>query len=396
MDIQTINKIEKEYGTPFYLFDINKLYKWTDEVKSAFPKGVNLCYAIKANTFLLRYFDKVLNHFEVCSPGEYAICQKYGISSEKIIFSGVVKYKEDIEKVLSDDFNGVITLESKKHLSLLKEVMLDKKISSVKVLPRLTSGNKFGMSRDEVIDVVNECTKSASLELIGVQFFSGTQKKRLNVIEKELSELNAFCDEIKEKTGHQITYIEYGPGMFFDYYEGTYEDRLNISREISALIQPYLPKYQFTLEIGRYFAAICGSYITKIVDTKCNNGKNYCLVDGGIHHVNYYGRMLGMNVPNVSHLKETDGIYSEICSNDDSEIWEVGGALCTVNDVLLRNHPLNDLCDGDLLVFNDTGAYSPMEASVLFLSRTMPKVFSIEGNDLTMLRDSIEAFELNS
>lgn len=420
MNEKIISKIASEYGTPFYLFDIDRLFSWSDEVHSVFPDGVTLCYAIKANPFLLKYFNRTLPFFEVCSPGEYSICEKYNIPSEKIIFSGVVKYKENIEAVLKNEFLGTITLESKKHFSLLKEVVLEKGITHIKVLPRLSSGNKFGMSKEDIFEIVSECSESEIFEVTGIQYFSGTQKKRISVIEKELAELDLFIQEIYEKTGVSLGFIEYGPGMLFDYYDGNKGERINVAKEVAELIKPYTSKYKFTLEIGRYFAAVCGSYVTKVVDIKSTFDKNYCLVDGGIHHVNYYGRMLGMNVPDVVHFKAEgdsyragkqikaadkagvaegdapDGEQSSCNADNGYELWEVCGALCTVNDVLLRNHPANDLNEGDLLVFNDTGAYSSTESSVLFLSRTMPRIFSVENNEITMLRDFVETFDFNS
>lgn len=38
--------------------------------------GVTVCYAMKANPFLIGTLDKKLDRFEVCSPGEFAICEK--------------------------------------------------------------------------------------------------------------------------------------------------------------------------------------------------------------------------------------------------------------------------------------------------------------------------------
>ncbi len=76
--------------------------------------------------------------------------------------------------------------------------------------------------------------------------------------------------------------------------------------------------------------------------------------------------------------------------------WEVGGALCTANDVLLRNYECDELNEGDLFIFNDTGAYSPMEAPILFLSRKVPAIFSVKQGKIKMLRDFIEAWEFNS
>ena len=64
--------------------------------------------------------------------------------------------------------------------------------------------------------------------------------------------------------------------------------------------------------------------------------------------------------------------------------------------MLLRNHPLNNPKEGDILIFNNTGAYSCMESPVLFLSRQMPRIFALNEGKVTMLRDVIESFEFNS
>ena len=54
--------------------------------------------------------------------------------------------------------------------------------------------------------------------------------------------------------------------------------------------------------------------------------------------------------------------------------WTLCGSLCTTNDVLVRSMPLAGLCPGDLLVFENTGAYSVTEGLGLFLSRDLPQV----------------------
>ena len=388
MNLNVINNISAEYGTPFYLFDIDSMTEWVSELKNIFTKGVNLCYAVKANPFLLPYMNNLLNHFEVCSPGEYRICLKYGIPSEKIILSGVYKSKSNIEEIFDNDFKGVITLESPNHFKLLKEVISERGLSDVTILPRLTSGNKFGMDKSDIISIIKECI-NLNINVKGIQYFSGTQKKRMSVYEKELRELDEFCDEINKMTGTVINYIEYGPGLFFDYYEK--KNQADVANDFYSILNPYLNKYEFTLEIGRYLSASCGSIATSLVDIKCSEGKNYCLVDSGIHHINYYGRMLGMNVPDVVHVKN-----GTIQSKNDDTLYEVCGALCTVNDVLLRNHPLNNPEEGDILIFNNTGAYSCTEAPVLFLSRQLPRIFALNNGKVDMLRDIIESYELNS
>ena len=76
-----------------------------------------------------------------------------------------------------------------------------------------------------------------------------------------------------------------------------------------------------TLEIGRGLTACCGTYLTTVVDAKTNQKVNYAIVDGGIHHLTYYGGAMAMKQPPVRFLEETDGNVEAVrggvaCSGD--------------------------------------------------------------------------------
>ncbi len=403
--LNIINKLGNEYGSPFYLFDIDNLREWTNKVKEEL-EGVRLIYAIKANPFFMRYLTDIVDAFEVCSPGEFNICKKENIDTKQIVFSGVNKRECDLEAVFSSTFEGVITIESKKHLDIVLSLISENdalKNKCIKLLPRLTNGSQFGMSEEDVLDVISSIKENiengVQLRLDGIQFFSGTQKKKLSHIEKELIYIDEFCEKIKEKTGVLIKHIEYGAGLFYDYFEEC--DHILPAIEFAQLIKNYTSKYDFSIELGRYIAASSGTFISTIDDIKSNNDKNYIIVDGGINHLNYYGSMLGSNIPDVTHLRKCKD-YVEIVTLDEEttassvDKYNVCGSLCTFNDVLLRNFEMKEPQIGDLIVFSDTGAYSCTEAMALFLSRDMPRIFSYSNGNAEMLRDVVHSFELNS
>ena len=50
------------------------------------------------------------------------------------------------------------------------------------------------------------------------------------------------------------------------------------------------------MEAGRFFATECGYYVTKVVDSKRVENKKYCIVDGGINHVNYLFFIIIFNI----------------------------------------------------------------------------------------------------
>ena len=398
--ISILNRISKDADS-FYLFDINKLESWMDALQSRLKEELgdraSLIYAIKANPFLTEFINKRDNHFEVCSPGEFEICVRNAVDTKKIVFSGVYKSKENIERIFEEGFEGVITLESESHYELLKEVMEEKNVSRVAILPRLSSGNKFGMDEDTILTIIRDAIKDDRICISGIQYFSGTQKKKIKVINEELATIDSFCDRIKSETGLCIETIEYGPGFFYDYYN--LADHMAVFDEIIDELKPYVDKYSFALESGRFIAAGCGDYVTKVVDVKKTFEKKYCMVDGGIHHVNYYGRMLGMNNPKIDHLKKSGSEYTESTkagTSNSEETYEVVGTLCTVNDVLIKSFAMDDPKTNDIIVFHDAGAYSCTESSVLFLSRTLPKIYALcKDGEISELRGAVDSYTLN-
>ena len=71
------SKIVKKYGTPLYLFDIDELHNRLEYLHKQLNKDLSLCYAVKANTFIIKEANEYVDRFEVCSPGEYEVCKKH-------------------------------------------------------------------------------------------------------------------------------------------------------------------------------------------------------------------------------------------------------------------------------------------------------------------------------
>lgn len=172
--------IEKEKTpTPAYVFDLDRMKEFVEKVHSCLGEKAELCYAMKANPFLTGPMMDVVPSFEVCSPGEFRICERVGVPMERIVLSGVYKNPEDIEYVLSTyKGKGVYTVESMQHLHILNDtaVKLGMKIS---VLIRVTSGNQFGVDEDEIRGIISHRNDFSGVEIQGLQFYSGTQKKDL-------------------------------------------------------------------------------------------------------------------------------------------------------------------------------------------------------------------------
>ena len=381
-------KTEKwKFETPSYIFDTDILAQQIGKLRKALGNGVKLCYAMKANPFVIKELEGLVNSFEVCSPGEFSICERAGIKAEQTVLSGVYKSEKDMEYVMGRYGNKpAYTVESLSQWQLLK-ACAQKYRTPVSALLRLTSGNQFGMNGELIRRLVRE-TDQKWISIEGLQYYSGTQKKSAEKLDKEISGLEDFCRELKEEEGFAVKIIEYGPGLPIPYFEGDAYEPDSLLEFLAKRIKHMNFNGSLTLEMGRFIAAPCGFYVTAVADTKINNGVSYCILDGGIHHLNYYGQTLAMKKPPVLHLGSHDGPEKE---------WTVCGCLCTAGDVLIKQYPFKNLQPGDQLVFLKTGAYSMTEGISLFLSRDLPSVFlhSSEKGFIRM-RNSFPTNILNS
>ena len=369
--------------------------------------GVTVCYAMKANPFLISVLDKKLDKFEVCSPGEFAICEKEGINREKIVLSGVNKEKKDILYTMKTGAVGIYTVESLNQLELINSCAVECGIK-VKVLIRVTSGNQFGINERQVYEIADRKDELKGIIIEGIQCYSGTQKKKLSQIEAEVVWLQAIAHTCEAEHGVKLKEIEYGPGLSVDYFVTDKCDAMNTDfdelKEFAAMIKEMSEKFNVTLEMGRYIAATCGILISRIADMKMNDTTRYAIIDSGINHINYYGQAMAMKKPRCEFIPMeytegfADGAAHEVeVYSQGVQPYNICGSLCTVGDVIVKNLELKDAKIGDMIAFYNIGAYSVTEGIYLFLSRRMPAIVLYSNkNGYRVIRKSVETFLINS
>lgn len=370
----------KKYKTPFYLFDIDELNNRIKYLKSKLSNNINLCYAVKANTFIIDYVVKEVSRLEICSPGEYEICKHLNVDPTKMVISGVYKEEKFIKSVINQENTPIFTIESLSQYELLKKLSKDKRI---KVLIRLTSGNQFGVSEEDAFKILHE---DKTLDIIGIEYFSGTQKKSLKKIEREFNYIREFINRVKKECNRDIKELEYGSGFPFNYYESSEFDEDTFLESFNSLINEYFRDVKLTIELGRSIAASCGMYYTSVVDIKKNEVGSYAIVDGGMNHLVYYGAMMGMNTPIHEVIPTRVG---------NKEKWCICGSLCTINDILVKEMSIANLKINDIIVFKNTGAYSMTEGISLFLSRDLPKIIIKSHDNYNLVRKNVKTSILN-
>ena len=389
MDEDMIKKIIHDFDTPVYVFDIGILKKRIQYLQENLPQKVTLCYAVKANTFLIKEINQFIDRFEVCSPGEAYICQSLHIPMKKLVISGVYKTPSFIkELIMSGEKVGLYTVESLQQLKIIKNAA-EKYNVKVQVLLRITSGNQFGLNESEVRAIIKKREKLANIEIRGLQFFSGTQKQSIKKLKRELDYLDKLMESLSQDFEFETKELEFGPGFPVAYFQTEDFEEKQFLVDFSNLLMNMSYKTKIILELGRSIAASCGTYLTKVVDKKVNKQENYAILDGGIHHLVYYGQSMAMKVPQyqIYPLRE-----EAECQN-----WNLCGSLCTVNDILVKQLPIPSLKIGDVFAFANAGAYCMTEGISLFLSRELPQILILnEDGKINPVRDHVSTDILNT
>ena len=401
MNAIELGYVALEYGTPLFVFDEGAFAQRMRNVGEIFGADVQLCFAVKANPFFISTAERADARLEVCSPGELDICRALNVNPTSIVFSGVNKTPDTVHDAadygVGIDGCGVMTAESRKHVELI-EAEGEQRGASIDVLLRLNAGSQFGMSRDDLLDIIDSRARFPHVRIVGIHYFKGTQRLKLKHQIKELGKLTELIDEIENEHGFAIERLEYGPGLGVPQFtDDDFSDTLAPARELTSALQDIAARVELTVEMGRFFAAECGTYLTTVNDLKACDPMRYCIVDGGINHLTYLGSMMGMKTPVVEHLRDGHPLDANAANGCEPLEWCIAGSLCTTNDVLVRNIELADLREGDVLAFRNAGAYAVTEGIALLLSRTLPRVIMRKEDGMFALgRDFTETSPLNT
>lgn len=371
--------------TPCYVYDIDILKNRINDIKNEL-RGIPLTYSIKANSFVLDSIIDQVSHVEVCSPGELHICKALSLNPDKIIYSGVMKEETDVREAITYGVH-ILTAESKRHFSLISNIAqeLGKKVN---VILRISSDNQFGMDPEDIYEIVSNKGVYNNVHLFGFHYYSGTQKKRIKQIEADIETIENVVNTCKSNYGFEPELVEYGPGLAVEYFKESGDvDDAELLKTVAPVIQDFAKRVPLGIEMGRFIIASCGSYFSSVKDIKSNYGIHYVIMDGGIHHLKYYGQIMAMHSPILAQDIKRDGEKHKYC---------LCGSLCTVADVLVKEAELHLLQIDDVIEFKKCGAYSITEASSLFLSRDIPIVYLKESGNLLKVRGLVDSSEINT
>tara|TARA_B100000029_G_scaffold513746_1_gene614235 strand:+ start:551 stop:1780 length:1230 start_codon:yes stop_codon:yes gene_type:complete len=379
-------KLAKKYKTPFYCYSLKQLKDNYQKLTRAF-ENVNplICFSVKSNSnlMLLKELKKMGSGADVVSIGELLKAINAGISSKKIVFSGVGKTEEEImmairKKVL------LINIESESELNLINKIAkkASKKVSiGIRLNPNVTGkthkkistggkDEKFGLVYNDFVNICKKAKKMKNLNLLGLSVHIGSQITSVKPFKKVLSVIN----KIIKKTKINFKFIDLGGGLGISYFKN--EKPFDLE-QYSKLVNRFLKNKnsKIIFEPGRFIVGNTAILITKIVYIKKSNGKNFIILDAGMNN------LMRPALYNAHHhiipLKRRGGLIGK-------NIRFVG-PVCESTDEFLTQKKFFQIKEGDYVGLVNVGAYG-MTLSSNYNTRPIIAEIMVSGSKHRIIR----------
>ena len=190
----SLSQLAKEVGTPCYVYSRSELernYLAYREALDAFDSERHkVCFAVKANSNIgvLSVLAKLGSGFDIVSIGELERVLLAGGDPSQIVFSGVAKLRNEIERALDVGIH-CFNVESETELQRLASIAEEKNcIAPISIRvnpdvdaethPYISTGlkeNKFGINIDQALDIYLRAQQYSSIRIIGIDCHIGSQ-----------------------------------------------------------------------------------------------------------------------------------------------------------------------------------------------------------------------------
>lgn len=375
--------LAKQYGTPLYLFDEDRIRERCRTYKRAMLEAFGAdsmpLYASKAASFrqIYRIMKEEGMGVDVVSSGEVYTAKSAGFPMENAYFHSNNKTDADIAYAM-DAGVGYFVVDNREELDAIEREAAARGITQ-KILLRLTPGidphtyeavstgkvdSKFGSAIEtgQAEEITVYTLKQTHIHLSGYHCHVGSQVFDSDVFLRAAAIMLSFSAQMKEKYGYVIEELDLGGGYGVRYLEEHPE--IDIHANIMAVglavkaqcTELQLPMPAMRMEPGRSIVADAGMTLYNVGTVKRIPGyKNYVSVDGGM-----------TDNPRFALYGSPYTVLLANRANDDTTCFRcsVVGRCCESGDILQENVPLpDDVARGDLLAVLTTGAYNYSMAS---------------------------------
>ncbi len=229
------------------------------------------------------------------------------------------------------------------------------------------------------------------LDLCGFQVFNASNVLDAELLVENTNRVLSLALALSKKFSVPLRSVDFGGGFGVPYADGERPLDLEILRKgLKAVVadagaRGLSDSTRLVFEPGRFLVAEAGTYVTRVLGTKRSRGAGVVLVDGGVHH---FLRPVLLGTPHRVRLVPARNSGRSRLSSPSGKPLVLAGPLCTSLDVLHPDARLPLPSRGDLLAFENAGAYGFSESMPLFLSHEWPAEVGVRKGRLERLRRS--------
>jgi diaminopimelate decarboxylase len=401
------------FGTPLYLYDFDVIEARARALRRALGPRFTLAYAVKANPSLgvLHFLSRLGLSSDVASRGELRAVRAAGFHASKILSTGPAKSDADLEALVRARVS-IIHAEGEWELEELERIgsRLRRRIpvglrlnppwgiAEKRVIIGGPGAKKFGVDIPSAERVLRGWKKGGGaaggtayphLEFCGFQVFNASNVLDAALLVENTRSVLDLALSLSKKFSVPLRSVDFGGGFGVPYADSEEPLDLKVLRkglgEIAkrAEREPRLRGVRLVFEPGRFLVAEAGTYVVRVLGTKRSRGIDYVLVDGGVHH---FLRPVLLETPHGARLVTQGSAGRPGPSSPSKKSLVLSGPLCTSLDILHPAAKLPTLHRGDLVAFENAGAYGYTESMPLFLSHEWPAEVGARRGRLALLR----------
>ncbi len=354
------DQMANEYGTPLFIYSRSAIEQQWLALDQAFANQPHLiCYAVKANSniAILNLLARLGSGFDIVSVGELERVLRAGGDAGKVVFSGVGKRIDEIERALECNIR-CFNVESSAELLRIQEIAKATGVQapvSLRVNPDVDANthpyiatglkqNKFGIPFTEALSTYEQAAEFSNITLLGIDCHIGSQITTLAPFTDAMSRCLELLHQLAEKN-ITLKHIDIGGGLGIDYDGNT---NIPAMTDYAAQICQTLNNddLEVLLEPGRSIVGNAGYLLTRVEYLKLNDGHNFAIVDAAMND------LIRPSLYDAWH--EILPVHQH--DNTDKREFDIVGPVCETGDFLGKQRSLS-LQQGDLLVVCSVGAY---------------------------------------
>ncbi|MHA2939861.1 diaminopimelate decarboxylase [Vibrio sp. RC27] len=390
-----LTQLASQFGTPLYVYSratIERHWKAFDNAVGEHPHLV--CYAVKANSNLgvLSALARLGSGFDIVSAGELERVIAAGGNPSKIVFSGVGKTEQEMQRALSLKIK-CFNVESEPELLRLNKVAQEMGVKApislrinpdvdAQTHPYISTGlrdNKFGIAFDRAPEVYQFANSLEHLEVHGIDCHIGSQLTNIEPFIDATDRLLKLIDDLGEQ-GIQIKHLDVGGGLGVVYDNEQPPEPAEYAKALLSRLDNH-KHLELVFEPGRAIAANAGILLTKVEFLKPTEHKNFAIIDAAMN-----------DLMRPSLYQAWQNIIPVVPREGEAMVYDLVGPICETGDFIGKDRSLV-LEEGDLLAVRSAGAYG-FAMSSNYNTRARAAEIMVDGDTVHLVRKREELSSL--